>query len=420
MTHRQRTKGSPLRILLADTDRRAYAARLAMAFVALGCDVAIVCTKRHPIENVRAPHRTFHYSGLRPLASLLQAIKSADPDLILPCDDRPVQHLHQLCREVRTRSGSGGPLVELIERSLGPSVSHPIVSSRYTFLQLARAEGIQIPATDLVREPEALSEMWARQPFPWVLKADGTWGGGGVRLVRNPPEAWSAFQFLQRPCGLTRAVKRALVNRDTFYLRDWWQACDRAVIAQTFVPGRPANCAAASWEGRVLAQLSVEVLVTSNPTGPAKVVRVIDNPGMAKASERIASSLHISGCFGLDFILEAGTNALYLLEMNPRCTPLCHIQMDKEPSLVAALHSCLAGRPRTSDPLAATRRGQVISYYPPVSNPNRDFHDIDFQDLPHGEPELAQALLRPFPQATILYRVVDYLSRSNSDKDKPA
>jgi hypothetical protein len=408
--HSERKKASPIRILLTDTDRRAYAARLAMAFAALGCEVSIVCTEHHPIESIRASHREFHYSGLYPLESLSRAIESVEPDIVLPCDDRAVQHLHELCRQRSAQFGPAERIVKLIERSLGPSDSHSIVSSRYEFLRLAQEGGIRVPPTFSLQTDEDLSELQKKLSFPWVLKADGTWGGSGVRISGSLDNARSMFQALKTPCSLKRAVKRAMVNRDTFYLRDWRQAYSPAVIAQAFVSGRPANCAIACWEGKVIAQLNVEVLATSSATGPASVVRIVNNPDMVKASEMMANKLHLSGLFGLDFIIETGSNATYLLEMNPRCTPLCHIQMDGGPDLIAALHACLAGLPVSEVPAMPTQSGQVISYFSAESNPNNEFHGLTFEDFPHGEPELARALLRPFPAGTLLYRIVDYLS----------
>ena len=410
--HSQSEKSSSVRILLADTDRRAYAPRLAMGFAALGCEVSIVCTDHHPVENIRAPYHSFSYSALRPLASLLRAIESTAPDLIIPCDDRVVQHLHQLCWEFRTHGGQQQGVASLIERSLGPASSYPIVSARYPLLQLAKAEGIRVPSTCLLQTPEDLSQWQTKQPLPWVLKADRTWGGSGVRVVEAPQDAETMFHILKSPCGLTRALKRALVNRDSFYLRDWWQACSRAVIAQAFIPGRPANCAVACWEGEVLAQMGVEVLATSEPTGPANVVRRVDNAEMVRAAERIASKLHLSGFFGLDFMIETGSGQTYLVEMNPRCTPLCHIQLGGGPDMIAALHARLAGRPFAAMPATAARsEHEVIAYFPQAWNSNSEFLKLSLQDFPLGEPELAQALLRPFPQGTLLYRIVDYLSR---------
>ena len=408
ISYPETAKSLRIRILLADTDRRAYAARLAMAFAAAGCEVSAVCTSHHPIETIKVLHRRFPYSAVHPLASLLRAIESTKPDLIVPCDDRAVEHLQQLCGGYGDQNGR---VARSIERSLGPPGSYPVVSARYALLELARRQGIRVPATQYLQSAQDLCQWHAKQPLPWVLKADGTWGGGGVRIAETPQEAEQLLDLLKDPCGLKRAVKRLLVNRDPFYLRDWWQGSSRSVIAQAYVPGRPANCAVACWEGKVLAQISVEVLAASRSTGPASVVRRINNTEMMSAAERIAEKLHLSGFFGLDFIIESGSGATYLLEMNPRCTPLSHIQLGSGTDMVGALQAALTGEPLPAEPPPpAGSGGEVIAYFPHTWNSNSEFQESSLQDFPDGEPELAKALLRPFPERTLLYRIVDYLS----------
>ena len=398
-------KSLPIRILLVDTDRRAYAARLAMAFSAVGCEVYAVCTSHHPIETIKAPHRRFPYSAIHPSSSLLHSIESTQPDLIVPCDDRAVEHLQQLCVRYGDQNGR---VANPIERSLGPLGSYPVVSSRYALLELARGLGIRVPATQSLQSAQDLYQWRAKQSPPWVLKADGTWGGSGVRIAQTPRQAEQFFHLLRRPCGLKRAVKRLLVNRDQFYLRDWWQRSSPSVIAQAFVPGRPANCAVACWEGKVLAQINVEVLAASQPTGPANVVRRISSPEMTSAAERISEKLQLSGFFGLDFIIESGSGATYLLEMNPRCTPLSHIQLGLGTDMVGALHTVLAGQPLPAAPPSARNGCEVIAYFPQPSESNSEFRELSLKNFPHGEPDLARALLRPFPERTLLYRIVNY------------
>src|SRR5215475_7690944 len=82
----QNKLSSRIRILFADTDRRPYTARLAMSFAAVGCDVFAVCTSHNPVGALKVRPQLFPYSALHPKASLLHAIQSVKPDLIVPCD----------------------------------------------------------------------------------------------------------------------------------------------------------------------------------------------------------------------------------------------------------------------------------------------------------------------------------------------
>ena len=408
--HAETSRKSPVRILLADTDRRGFAARLAMAFAAAGCEVSAVCTSHHPIETIKAHTRRFSYSAVRPAMSLLQAIGAFNPDLIIPCDDRAVEHLQQLC----ARTGNSNPdAARVIERSLGPLGSYPVVSARYALLEMAKELGIRVPATQYLQRAQDLDQWHGEQPLPWVLKADRTWGGSGVRIAKTAAEAEQLFHQLNDPCGLKRGVKRLLVNRDPFYLRDWWQGSSRSVIVQAYIEGRPANCAVACWQGKVLAQIGVEVLAAAYSTGPAKVVRRINNSEMTNAASNIAEKLHLSGFFGLDFIIEEGTGETYLLEMNPRPTPLTHIRLGPGTDMVGALHAVLSGQSLPTTSLSDQNGHEVIAYFPQVSSGDTELLKSCLHDFPNGEPELAKALVNPFPQRTLLYRIVDRLSGSS-------
>jgi hypothetical protein len=408
--HPETTPKSPVRILLADTDRRGFAARLAMVFAAAGCEVSAVCTSHHPIETIRAHTRRFSYSAVRPALSLLHAIETSKPDLIIPCDDRAVEHLQQLCARV----GNSNPdVARVIERSLGPLGSYPVVSARYALLELAKEQGIRVPETQYLQRAQDLEQWHGQQPFPWVLKADRTWGGSGVRIAKTAAEAQQLFHLLNDPCDLKRGVKRLLVNRDPFYLRDWWQGSSRSVIAQAYIEGRPANCAVACWQGRVLAQISVEVLAAAYATGPAKVVRRINNSEMTSAASKIAEKLHLSGLFGLDFIIEEGTGATYLLEMNPRPTPLTHIRLGLGTDMVGALLAVLSGQSLPTTVPSDQNGHEVIAYFPQVPSLDDELPASTVHDFPHGEPKLADALVNPFPQRTLLYRIADRLSGSS-------
>jgi ATP-grasp domain len=402
-------QGQVPRVLLTDTDRRAYAARLAVELSNAGCAVSTISTYGHPILKTRAIRKTYSYSALRPLESLLSAIDDSRPDIVVPCCDRSVQHLHQLHARVRQQGSDGRELADLIERSLGAPEGFSIVSARYDLLRVAQEEALLVPDTCLVNTLDDLRRWGAEHPFPWVLKSDGTWGGRGVRIAHTLPQAEEHFSTIKRPSGLGRAIKRLCVNRDPFFLRPWWSGLTPSVIVQTHIHGRPANCAVVCFEGRVLAGIGVEVVGADGETGPASIVRVVDSPEMMRCAERIARRLRLSGFFGLDFMIETGSTAPYLIEMNPRCTPLCHLRLGKGRDLVAAIWSHLTGQPLVeAQPIT---ENDMIAYFPQAWIANSEFLESSFQDVPQGEPELVKEFLRPWPERSFLFRLTNHVQQ---------
>jgi hypothetical protein len=398
------------RVLLTDTNRWALSARLAIGLSQTGCQVSAICAMPgHALSKTRALNRRFHYSALRPLESLTNAIEAVEPEIIVPCCDRSVGHLHELYARVQSKGADGSKMAALIERSLGSPASYSTVSSRYDLLALAREEGVRVPSTNWVNTTEELARWQAKEPFPWVLKADGTWGGGGVRIVHRSDEAQKSLAQLARMFGFGRGIKRLLVNRDPFWLRPWWNRCRHAVIAQSYIDGHPANCAVVCWKGRVLAGIGVDVVSSEGLTGPASIVRVVDNPEMMFAAKRIACRLGLSGFFGLDFMIEKGSRAAYLIEMNPRSTPLCHLRLGEERDMAGALWAQLAVRPIPDTP--SVTHNDLIAYFPQAWNSKSELLESSFQDIPEGEPELVQELCQPWPDRTLLFRLCARLSQ---------
>ena len=393
------------KVLLTDTNRWANPARIAIGLAKAGCRVSAVCpTRGHPLLSTRIVQETFPYSSLRPLESLVAAIEATEPQIIIPCDDRGVQHLHELYARARSLRTSGKGLANLIEYSLGSAESYPIVSGRCDLLRIACEEGVRVPDTKALKTADDLKSWQAGHGLPWVLKGDGTFGGRGVRIAQTPVQAEKFFSEITRLFGATRAIKRMIVNRDPFWLRPWWNNHRPAIIVQSYIQGRPANCAFVCWKGEVLAGIGVEVVSSEGLTGPADIVRVVDNPEMMLAAERIARRLGLSGFFGLDFMVENGSGATYLIEMNPRCTPLSHLQLGKGRDMIEALGAQLSSRPLHEIP--PVTQNNMIAYFPQARHCKSEFLQSSFQDIPQGEPDLVEDLLRPWPDRSLLFRIV--------------
>jgi hypothetical protein len=97
-----------------------------MALANAGFTVDAVCPSEHPLSATSALRRSHSYRGLSPLDSIVAALASANPDLLIPCDDLATRQLHEIHR-ARSRETQGPAMRALIERSLGAPESFPMV-----------------------------------------------------------------------------------------------------------------------------------------------------------------------------------------------------------------------------------------------------------------------------------------------------
>jgi carbamoylphosphate synthase large subunit len=381
-------------VLVATTLRWFSTARLMMALTDAGCIVKAVCTADHPLRTTSVARETYEYSGLYPVESFAKAIERAKPDFIIPGDDLAVQHLHELYNQELSKGSAGAETCTLIERSLGDPKSFPIVYSRADFIHLAEEEGIRTPKTQMIANIRELREWGARMGYPTVIKANGTWAGEGVRIVRSQREAERAFRKLRKPPILARVAKRVLLDRDTNLVWPMLTRRQNVVNAQAYVGGREATSLVVCSNGAVVAALHFEVLCKQSSNAPASVVRLIEDSDMISAAEKMVRRLNLSGFVGFDFMLEAGTGNAYLIEINSRPTQVGHLRLGPGRDLPAAMHAAISGgvvRETTK-----VTENDTIAFFPQewLRNPISPFLQSGYHDVPWEEPALLRACLR--------------------------
>jgi hypothetical protein len=376
-------------VLIATTARLASTAQLAIEFADAGARVALLAPPGHPAFATdllchRITHRASH-----PLLTLLGAIKHVQPHLIVPCDELSVRHLH------RVHAGAPPAIAELIEASLGPTSSFATITTRHDLLEVARQVGVTVPRSRKLHDIDDLRSWALREPFPWVLKADGSWAGFGVRIVRDQQAADAAWAAMRRPVAARFAFREMLLERNYFWIAPWLRRHRSPLSVQSYVDGWPANCAVACWQGEVLAGICAESVCTSSSTGPSTVARLIDNPEMQEAASRVVAALGLSGIVGFDFMIEASTGAAYMIEMNPRVTPIATVRMGTNRDLTDALLARVVGR-TPSDRPAVTER-DIIAFFPDTwrQDPASPFLQTGYHTVPWQQPELVRMLMRP-------------------------
>jgi hypothetical protein len=390
-------------VLLVATTNWVPTARLAVALAGAGFRVEALCPAQHPVGETQAASRRHNYQGLTPLRSLVRAIVVAKPDLVVPGDDLAARHLHELYFRRESYSRDAGKIGALIERSLGSAKSFAIAQSRAAFMDIAREEGIRVPTTGVVEVAADIRTCLEKVGLPAVLKADGTSGGEGVRTARTAEEAQRAFRKLHAPPLVARAIKRALIDRDTTLLSRSLLRRHPLISVQSFVAGHEATSTIVCWKGSVLASLHFEVLRKCNAAGHATVVRLIENAEMSSAVEKVVRRMGLSGVCGFDFMLEGGTGHAYLIEMNPRATQVGHITLGAGHDLPGALYSAVSGHPSRVAP--AVTESDTIALFPHewARDPQSEFLRTGYHDVPWDTPKLVHTCVLRGQKQSVWY-----------------
>ena len=394
------------RILVFATARWQLGARVAINFLERGCHVAALVPRGHPASCVRNLPAIHRFQPLAPLAALRTALEHETPDLIVPCDDAAALVMQELHGGTAGFAGQAHRWREVLERSAGNPGACITAGSRDTFMSLARQLGIRTPRSVPAATPELLSRWMSEHDAPVVLKSDFSFGGQGVVVIRDAAEAFQAWHRLHRRPGLLESLGRCLLEREASHLQRWWHSPPAGLSAQAVVDGHPANRAVACWRGEVLAGISVEALRQQHATGPATVMRVIQSAEMEAAAARLVRHLGVSGYVGFDFMIEAATGKAYLIQMNPRATPVCHLPDGRAAAMTAAL-LCRLGNEPLSLPVERPGPGLVVMFPGEWrADPESPYLQVAGHDVPWAHPGLVRdGLDRPWSERGWLARL---------------
>ena len=280
------------RILLSTTVHWPSTARLASAFAAVGAQVDALYPAGHVNAKSRFVCGRYLYNPLLPLPSLALAIEESSPGSYRSVR-RPRGSASAVAPPPVTPNSDVGSLIAF---SLGRIEDYPEMFSRSRFIAAALREGrVAAPHTLDVEDGDALDLALLETGLPAVLKSDGSWGGGGVVIVRTQEQAHKAFARLSAAPSRLRSVARTFRRRDAHFLLDALSPAQRRSAFRPISQANPATTSIACWQGRVLASIHMDVLETSGPTGPASVMRRVDCPQM---EEHRASPCRALWAFG--------------------------------------------------------------------------------------------------------------------------
>jgi carbamoylphosphate synthase large subunit len=375
--------GQP-RALLVATQLWLSHAVLGRSLRQAGFHVEAVCRATHPICALAETVPRHRLGIVDESRSIGRAMRSARPDVVIPCDDPAVAILHDLHAQDR-----GGELARAIERSLGDPGGYAIVRNKSALLELARSEGLNAPASSTVASLADVEAQIEARSLPLVLKRDCTWAGAGVRVLRRADDARTAWRHVAGWISVLRDVRSAQRNLRPNAVIHRLLSPPACVQLQEFVAGRPANRAVVCKNGEVLAGATVLVLETLDPTGLSSVVDLIEHPEMENTVAVLARRLRLTGFFGFDFVVTP-SNTAYLLEANPRATPIAPLRFKNGTWLPGVLFAAVTGRSATATEPAIT--SNRIAFFP--NEWKRDPESAYLRSAHHAVPWDEPALLR--------------------------
>ena len=383
-----------MKVLVIATHNTAVAARISMALADVGFCVAALSPHGHPVRRLRDISNHFPYHALHQLKSIVRAIDRSSPDLLVCADDLAVRELQTLHRRTAASADRARRNIsKLIELSLGPAASFPAMRNKSEFLALTEIEGVRSPRTIVVPRSRGFEFVPAQLTYPIIIKADQSYGGLCVQFANSDADVRAAVWELQTPPTWRSIFRRffgAVLRSEA--LRPLRLPLRRTISLQQYIPGRPCNRAVVCWKGKVLAGISVEVVEVESEFGPASVVRIIDHPEMTIAVEHMVRRLELSGFVGFDFVLDS-SNQAWMIELNPRVTPICHFRLADGTNLAGSLYTEMMGlRPRSTP---ATISRDRIALFPNevVRRPSGEYLQSCQHDVPWNEPELVCSVL---------------------------
>jgi len=382
------------KILLATSVSWTSVARLAGAFAEAGCLVGALAPRGALVTTSRYVARTHRYQPLAAIESLRMAIGASHPDLVVPCDDRAVSDLLDLYSAANRAEPAAA---SIIRRSLGNPENYARIASRSAFIAAARKLGIAALETIPIASEQELDSCLMQIGYPAVLKADGSWGGEGVAIVRNHDEAVAGFRRLSNLSSRWRNFMRAVRRKDSSCLSALRAPQRHAISVQRFVAGKQATGAFAVWQGKVIASLHMDVLVAYETTGPASVVQRIEDRDMEEAARLLAQKFQLSGLHGLDFIRDE-KGKVHLIEMNPRGVQASYLPFGPTHDLAAALAACIAPSEAVTRPAITA---DTVAFFPSEwrRDPASPYLVDGYHDVPWDDPALLRACMG-FPGVT--------------------
>jgi hypothetical protein len=356
-----------------------------------GLDVHAICPAKSLLAKTRflkssIKYPTFTYSRSVVFYILaLFGIFYFKPDVVLPGDEEALKVLQKLRKfafafELRR-------LFTLLDSSLPSSDVDDILLNKSSFIAEAKKWGVSVPLNIVISNLSELKAAGSQAGFPCVLKADNGYGGAGVIICQNYQELESAYLQRNQPSVMAK-IKSVLKRFFFISLVDG----KSSVSVQQFISGQVGIAAFLAKNGQVLAYNQMSKHRTyPGTTGPTSVAKSCSYQSVVNFVNLLAKATRFNHFGAIDFIIEQNTEKIYVIELNPRPTPNCHISKAMGANDLCEALACSLYDNAYS---IVHEPSYLIAMYPNElrRDSQSEFVRIGYHDVPENDPDLKAAL----------------------------
>jgi len=387
-----------MNVLIFTMDDLLGVARFPKALQQAGFQVSALCPRNSFISKTRFVEQVFWLKNTQQnpffirsvVADLVHAMSKVSAQLIIPGDERAVYVLHFIVNAAKQRDIYGMPqeILAVIKSSLGDPAYFEATNNKNFTQQLARELGVKTPEQLVVNDHSEALDFAARIGYPVVLKKGVGFAAQGVKICADPQELSRYLQMplFAKPSPLKQVIRR-LLGRDTS-----WIPNSAALAVQQFISGTPAVYTFVAMEGKILAGFA-GIKEGISPTGQTTRLQRLDHAEIEAASTTLIEKFNYTGFADLEFIINPHSGVPYLLECNPRPTPVAAFGKHLGVDLCQALMAYFTAAPYITSPL----QGQSVTLFPQewFRDPRSPYLTNGDLDVPWDDPGLMQAYFNP-------------------------
>lgn len=379
-------------------------ARLPKALTRAGFKVATFCHANSLLAKTCFAEQFFEApaSG-NVFPRFVQAVRQSKPDLLILGCELAVEFFHAIAAadSAGRLSQAMSDVLTLVRCSLGKSTFYGATLSKHETLEVAAKLGLRTPQqAHVVSVDDAICQA-QNFAMPVVLKGEFGYGGNAVRICRTLDEIAAAYGVLAA------------------------QGNNPRIVLQQYIQGCVAMRTAVVFNGQMLDSFAALMLHTHPPpSGPCSVAKFFDNEDTQHILSALVAEFGFTGFCAADFIIESHSQLAYLLEFNPRPTPIAALGGLSGHDLGNALWCHLAHVPRQVP--ASQILHDTVALFP--NEWRRDaqspFLTQAYHDVPWDDPLLLTAIIRGCVDQTpsdsaLVSDEIDCASIVNGAGDKP-